>query len=361
MSHCSSRYIIYRAIPQHEYIQLHSYPLVLPTHFNWSEKKKPAKAWLTLTYPIRPPTTFLPRLDNKVRPQFRSRIDNKAFPTDSSTVNKATRVLHHKLNKLIISRLPLALPPYTSNSSKYVTGILHIAPIYITFESLWKTLILSPLPLTDLEENLHIGQDGMPFQISNKDKTLLSNLLLPSLLRTERLLGDIYLLAGTPQKTNDDQLKTLLETGKLEKFIAHTKQSVANAPHLLLSYLWVFYMALFAGGRVLKEILRDAGGLGTKFWNQNPSTPQHPTSSEVGTQAGLSFFEFEGDEDGEDIKIDFKKQFAEAQLSLTEEETKEIVQEAQEIFGFMIGIVEELDVIVGTDEDELEMAKRQQG
>ena len=49
--------------------------------------------------------------------------------------------LHTNLNRLITSRLPLGLPPHTTDSALYATGLLHFAHIYLTFESLWSDLI----------------------------------------------------------------------------------------------------------------------------------------------------------------------------------------------------------------------------
>ncbi|KAJ3481825.1 hypothetical protein NLG97_g7726 [Lecanicillium saksenae] len=53
----------------------------------------------------------------------------------------STRGIHARLNKSIISRLPLALPPRASDPSTYVTGLIHIAPIYLAFESLWNDFL----------------------------------------------------------------------------------------------------------------------------------------------------------------------------------------------------------------------------
>ncbi|KAI2623150.1 heme oxygenase-like protein [Hypoxylon sp. NC1633] len=57
------------------------------------------------------------------------------------SINIATRSVHTQLNKLIISRLPLALPPKADDASNYVQGLLHIAPIYIAFEAAWQDIL----------------------------------------------------------------------------------------------------------------------------------------------------------------------------------------------------------------------------
>ena len=60
---------------------------------------------------------------------------------------------------------------------------------------------------------------------------------------------------------------------------------------------------------------------------------------------GLQFFNFAGDEDGEGIKLEFKKRFKEVEALLTSGEKEDIITEAEYIFKFMVEIVNELDVI----------------
>jgi len=161
-----------------------------------------------------------------------------------------------------------------------------------------------------------------------------------------------------------------------------------------VAYAWVLYMALFSGGRYLRASLRAAGGLGKDFWDREPS-PVRPHiitrdirkihDSEVDfaepsgiwsprisgrgraksrsdsdiprITPGLLFFEFVGDEDGEDIKLEFKKRIADAELLLTQGEKDDIVAEAQHIFRFMLLMVGELDSTMRTTDEDLEMSK----
>jgi hypothetical protein len=151
-------------------------------------------------------------------------------------------------------------------------------------------------------------------------------------------------------------------------------------------------MALFSGGRYLRAALKAAGGLGKDFWGREPS-PVRPhiitrdvqelKDSEVQfakgvwstrnagrgraksrsdsdipkVTPGLLFFEFIGDDDGEDIKIEFKRRITQAELLLTQGEKDDIVAEAQDIFSFMLELVGELDALMKTNEDDLEMSK----
>lgn len=305
--------------------------------------------------------------------------------------------MHAQLNRLILLRLPLALPPYTTNPSIYVSGILHIAPIYITFESLWQTIIDAPsLPRSREDEQARPSSpsdrsgslDSQSSKACSRIQSLLSHLLLPGLLRSGRLQADIRTLTGTPDHKIEEQLRTVAENGRLAEFIAHTKQSVQANPHVLLAYAWVLYMALFSGGRYLRAALKSAGGC-EDFWerdaspvrpydatrvsNATPSSGKGSADDEVRPSArrqtraecssptmkkhGLQFFDFAGDEDGEDLKREFKRRIAEAEALLTDGEKADVIAEAQAIFSFMVMMVTELDAICGSTEEDLETVR----
>ncbi|TAQ85101.1 hypothetical protein B7494_g6574 [Chlorociboria aeruginascens] len=309
-------------------------------------------------------------------------------------VDIATRAVHLQLNKLIVVRLRLALPPYTTNPSIYISGILHIAPIYITFESLWLSLLevrclptsLQPASATDACD------PDQPFQDSNNKSnisdphspeicprvhSLLLHARLPGLLRAGRLRADIRTLAGIPEHKIEEHIEAVSKNGRLAEFIVHIKQSVQANPPVLLAYAWVLYMALFSGGRYLRASLQQAGGSREGFWTRDPSpirpfsinnrglSPRRKSTSEIDEtilrdsarsisrsesslsqmRLGLQFFHFAGEEDGEDIKREFSKRINEAEALLTNSEKDGVVIEAQHIFHFMVEMVYELDSI----------------
>lgn len=284
---------------------------------------------------------------------------NEDIHSLSERINISTRVTHTQLNRLIIARLPLALPPHNLTPSAYISGILHIAPIYINFESLWQRIIGRPKYQAKGYDQIH---------------STLVHLRLPDVLRTGRLRGDIKTLSGCSEQEVDEQLLKICQNGKLSDFIAHTTNSVNAKPHVLLAYVWVMYMALFSGGRYIRASLQDAGA---EFWSNLPSAvpscphsrsllyrslnewgkseeqiplPQKDPKSERQSPAvnqGLQFFHFLGEEDGEDIKTELKARFAKAEMVLSASEKDDIVQEAQHIFDFMVEMVGELDRVCG--------------
>jgi heme oxygenase len=245
----------------------------------------------------------------------------------SDKINASTRPLHSQLNRLIINRLPLALPHF------YTQGLLHIAPIYITFESLWQSMIheASQFPTSLEQARFFSPTESESFrQLSNVgDKThcILTRLYLPGLLRTSRLYKDICSLSGNGEQNVEAELENIALQGAVAGFLKHIRVSIESKPHVLLAYFWVFYMALFSGGRVLRASLQQLH-------------VGEPASS-------LQFFNFDGNEDGEDLKREFKNRFLalETENILTVGEKEDIVKEAQEIFNSMIHLVFSLDKI----------------
>ncbi|TVY84223.1 hypothetical protein LSUE1_G000547 [Lachnellula suecica] len=344
--------------------------------------------------------------------------DPVTFPLElvslSQQINKSTRSIHYQLNQLIVARLPLALPPHTSNSSKYVSGLLHITPIYTTFESLWQAILDTPCLQTD--QTLPVGSDLSEVQSKSNLETpspdharqdceskacsktrsnihsLLLLLQVPGLRRAVRLRADIQKLTGKTEQQVGEELQAVSKNGKLAQFIAHIQQSVERNPHVLTAYAWVLYMALFSGGRILRAWLKSAGEEGRAFWDRDPSptrpyiatrhTPDLKTSVAVGasdmsagvdgrgrsnfpsdsdipgTNTGLSFFEFAGGEDGEDIRRTFKERFTEIEPLLTPEGKSDIVKEAHDIFSFMIEMVSELDGVMKINNEAITKCER---
>ncbi|KAJ1329520.1 heme oxygenase 2 [Microdochium nivale] len=313
-----------------------------------------------------------------------SKTDDAAACTLSQAINTATRPVHTKLNKLIVFRLPLALPPQTDDGSNYVSGLLHVAPIYIAFESLWGKIVQSsasssesPEPSTDaLECQAHqalsgepAGNDGLDLHTlpevmassnvpatSSRIRTILTDLSFPEMRRTQALQSDLMALTGWSSCTLAKHLNDAAEAPVLSSFLHHIRHAVESRPHVLLAYGWVLYMALFSGGRFIRASLEAAG---PAFWAPPSEVPRSylPTSSseqqnpEQNAACPLQFFRFDTPDDGEDLKQMFKQRLLELEVLLNDKERNEIVAEAQSIFDFMMRMVMELDEVCGTAED----------
>ncbi|TKA82330.1 hypothetical protein B0A49_00071 [Cryomyces minteri] len=263
-------------------------------------------------------------------------------------INSATRSIHTQLNRLITSRLPLALPPYTTSPVLYALGLRHFAHVYYAFEAQWTRLCAPRGVAEDLlpDHTLH-AQDIRAF---------LAGLLPPGLMRSERLCGDLSVLSDSFGVADD----TAPCPGKaVQAFVAHIKDAVSARNHVLVAYAWVMYMAIFSGGRWIRAQLLSASSpseptnnsgtfwpLPTRSTSENISQqPQHEErdEDEPDHPPGLSFLHFPGPSDGEDVKAAFKQRLEAAEPLFSADERREIVAEAGRIFGYCIDIVAELD------------------
>jgi hypothetical protein len=262
--------------------------------------------------------------------------------------------LHTNLNRLITSRLPLALPPQAADASLYATGLLHFAHIFLTFESLWADLLRddpaatsngsSPL-LSYLLVNpydapsLFTNTLGAPTRPSPRLAAFLQTLRPRGLMRSPRLKRDLEHLLGL-DRTDLEVVLATYPGDKVAEFCAHIRQAVHEKPWTLVSYAWCFYMAVFSGGRWIRGGLLNAGPV---FWRARDDD-----SSALATR-GLSLWHFPGLADGEDIKADFKARLAAAETLFTPDERVDIIEEAKHIFSLCATLIEELDGMLGTD------------
>ncbi|KAL8684440.1 MAG: hypothetical protein Q9224_006350, partial [Gallowayella concinna] len=215
--------------------------------------------------------------------------------TIGDEINTATRSHHTTLNQLILHLLPVSLPPNTSTHDLYALGISRFHSIYSAFESSFRQSITATA-------------------LPSRTKEILHSLHVPQLERAEALDNDINLLLPPSHRVPEPS-----QHPRLEAFKQHIRISLAHKPHLLIAYTWIFYMALFSGGRYIRSKLRTA------FASPSISTiPQR----QLDEQAGLSFWNFPGDSNGEDLKADFKARLIALSDLLTEEERDDILAES---------------------------------
>ncbi|EUC51010.1 hypothetical protein COCMIDRAFT_80432 [Bipolaris oryzae ATCC 44560] len=308
-----------------------------------------------------------------------ARHDTPRLPLSlSGEINAATRTLHTNLNRLITSRLPLGLPPHTTDSTLYATGLLHFAHIFLTFESLWADLLrdyapsnspyMSAQPAVDPEgatspfspllsyllvnpydsPSLFTSTLGAPTPPSPQLTSFLQTLRPRGLIRSARLKRDLEYLLGL-HPTDLEVLLAKYPGDKVAQFCTHIRKSVNERPWTLVSYAWCFYMAIFSGGRWIRGGLLRAP---PSFWPSAATTGSqeeaHDKCLDLKIQ-GLSFWHFPGPHDGEDIKSEFKLRLSAAETLFTPDERIDIIEEAKQIFKQCAELVDELDDLIGTD------------
>jgi heme oxygenase len=259
-------------------------------------------------------------------PQSESQSPPSATPELPVQINTATRKQHTELNRLIIDRIPYALPPKTTSPKIYALGLAAFAQIYLAFEHAFD----------DLERSQNASDDQTPINDTHEQqlKTWLSTLRPTSLKRSPRLKRDLQYL---PELDRSAFTQIDNETA------THILSLAASKPHVLVAYTWVMYMAIFSGGRWIRSQLASAE---PEFWTSHTNAgPALAEKTPLG-MPGFSFLSFDGEEDGEDIKVEYKKQLAEGESLLTVQERKDIMEASQELFERCIAIVKKLDIEV---------------
>ncbi|KAK2807991.1 hypothetical protein FQN50_005073 [Emmonsiellopsis sp. PD_5] len=271
---------------------------------------------------------------------------------------------HTTFGSQVSKRVPLCIPPRTDTPELYTLGISRFAEIYFAFESAW---------LSQLAQLPTVSGSGSPDEYEildsfvNDDKgrirSILSQLYIPELLRSDKLRADLIALGWSPEKDEADKKSTnesYESDGKdtayenaATAFGAYIKSATDDHPHLIMVYAWIMYLALLNGGRRIRTKLAAAGH---DFWNSGPTTPtpastaRDESAKTTGIPNGLSFWFFHRDEndlyDDEGIKQEFKQRLHSASNLLTVTERAQIIAEAVNIFRQCSRIVAEIDVEV---------------
>lgn len=318
------------------------------------------------------------------------------------SINAAIASSHTKINRLILDRMPHAVPPQVDNPSAYITGLLHIGAVYIAFESLWQNIIgvhteIAPLPYTyPFADDSNTSSSGLnhglaPPQLTERTRHILETAYWPNMLRAARVKADIRAMTGWPAHVVDEQLRSAGTTGALGAFLVHIKDAVDDRPHVLLAYAYGLYLALLSGGSYIRTELMY---LTAEFWLAVPDPVRpglvpctrgpgdeperlrrHSTFECDSGQHGLagedpsitlplSFLDFDtplGHENprqrAKDLKAEFKRRFSNAEKDLTEPERCDIVAESVIIFDHLESVVGQLDKICGSGADATRQGK----
>ncbi|POS80213.1 hypothetical protein DHEL01_v201405 [Diaporthe helianthi] len=307
------------------------------------------------------------------------------------SINTAIASSHTRINRLILDRMPHAVPPQAENPSNYITGLLHIGAVYIAFESLWQNLIgvhseIAPLPyIYPFGNGSDTNNDATPPPIPERTRRILETAYWPNMLRAARVKADIRAMTAWPAHVVDEQFRSAGTTGALGAYLEHIKEVVDARPHLLLAYAYTLYLALLSGGSYIRTELmylraefwlavpdpvkpgriscaREAGGEPWPLRRQSTFDSDLASPGLVGEESlvtlPLSFLDFDtplGHENprqqAKALKAEFQRRFADAEQALTESERRDIVTESVVIFDHLEAVVGQLDGICGSGAD----------
>ena len=248
----------------------------------------------------------------------------------SLEIKIATQTQHSALNRLITNRLNLCLPPHTRTPQLYAIGLSVFGTIYACFETEWQ---------------LFLGREELH---TSRTADILKRMHIPEMLRTEKLKCEMDSMKSfIDMKKMPDSASDMIQTHE-----STIRASIRAKPHVAMAYMWVMYMALFNGGRIIRDTLAAAG---PDFWQVlKPSSLTDLDGDDDGVHhlilhERLHFWSFDSLNDGDNIKEDFKTRFDEiAAAQLKAAERADVVDEAVRIFAMCADMVDWLDANVGT-------------
>lgn len=273
--------------------------LIAP-HNACKAKLCPDLSRLTLRHVFFPPLLFLsmatkfPQSEIIPLPQDVGALGNR--------INAETRSAHNKIDKLMTLKFGLAI----RDPKIYRQGLQSFYHVFKTVE------------------------ECITRQIAESEEwgPMLQEIFKEPIRREPRARQDLMFYYGDLEKFAEPIMPAQIE------FSLHIRKVTSKKPYLLLAYLHVMYLALFAGGRLFRLQLAKATGLFPQVKGK--------TTAEV-SELGTNFFKFEV-EDEQLLRIAYKRDYELlTRNGLTEEQKQEVIDEAVYIFEQNAKCVTELE------------------
>lgn len=243
-------------------------------------------------------------------------------PTDvgalANRINFHTRDAHNKINTYMSIRLAFAL----KHGFIYRQGILAYYHIFDAIEQEVDRLLMDP-------------QNEKELQM----QSILRQFWLEEFRRSNQIFKDLELLYS-PEYKSTDEVRDFISSNalppKLQEFVDYIHATVQEEPCTILAYCHVMYLALFAGGRVMRSNIYRHTGLFPKFEFLSPKDLVH---------RGTNFFTFseEGTDAENKLRWKYKQGFElSTREELTEEQKKRIIDVSSQIFLWNMEITGEI-------------------
>ncbi|KAG7890614.1 hypothetical protein KL936_001898 [Ogataea polymorpha] len=158
---------------------------------------------------------------------------------------------------------------------------------------------------------------------------IIKDIYKPVLCRTEPLRKDLmYFYEGQPQKFENPILPLQIE------YARYILESTKEKPYLLLAYMHVMYLALFAGVKILNSQVMKSLRLFPKVKGK---------SRDDALKEGTNFFTIDVP-DTEELRAVYKRDYElQTRNNLSEDVKREIIEESKYIFEMTGRIVKEIE------------------
>lgn len=243
-------------------------------------------------------------------------------PTDvgalANRINFHTRDAHNKINAYMSVRLAFAL----KHGFIYRQGILTYYHIFDAIEQ-------------ELDRLMQDARTEEEVQIQD----VLRQFWVEEFRRSNRIFRDLEVLYS-PEYKNTGDLRDFVSAQvlppKLQNYVDYIHESVQNDPCTILAYCHVMYLALFAGGKVMRSNIYRHTGLFPKFEFLSPKEL---------VLRGTNFFTFsdEGTDAENKLRWKYKEGYELATRSeLSETQKKKVIEVSSQIFNWNMEVIGEL-------------------
>jgi heme oxygenase len=210
----------------------------------------------------------------------------------ANRINMETRSLHNQVDKMVTLKFALAV----RDPKIYRQGIQFFYHVFCAIE------------------------DCLEREMNNDTKyaEMFRQIYKPEMLRREKLYRDLMFFYND----HSEKFEKPILPGQIE-FTDYIRKSTTDHPYLLLAYMHVLYLALFAGGRIMSSQV-------TRSLRLFPQVKGK--SYEEYVSEGTNFYKFDV-EDMEVLRIVYKRDYElQTRNFLSEEEKEEIINESKYIF-----------------------------
>ncbi|KGK38452.1 hypothetical protein CAS74_003750 [Pichia kudriavzevii] len=221
----------------------------------------------------------------------------------ANRINSETRSLHNQIDKMMTLKFAIAV----RNPKIYRQGIQFFYHVFSAIE------------------------DCLARELANtgsKYHEMFVGIYKPVMLRREKLYRDLMFFYGDESKFAKPIMPKQIE------FTDYIRKSTADHPYLLLAYMHVLYLALFAGGRIMSSQVSKS----LRLFPQVEGKSYDEIINE-----GTNFYKFDV-EDMETLRIIYKRDYElQTRNFLSEEEKEEVINESKFIFTQVAEGIKEIE------------------
>ncbi|MCJ1438072.1 heme oxygenase [Xylographa pallens] len=235
----------------------------------------------------------------------------KTHPFLQTEIHTTFRSHYSTLQAILARTLPHLVPPNSLSPHPYIHSLLSLAPLYLSLETSYHSISLRAHQYPSL--------------------TIEFFRLFPAgVLRRDRFYNDLATLLG---EEGEWRLEVARERGSMVEFGERMERAMKSRPHVILAYAWILYLPLLNAGWVKGQLVAAR----ERRWRLNP----YLLPAERREERGLEVWCFE--RGAERMKEEFGRRLGALEGVISEQQRKEVLEEARALLGFCTRLANEVE------------------